>query len=63
MRRRRSELGLTPTQLGALVGREAATITFYELGYRTPALGAVCALADAFGCTPNDLLTRDPVSV
>ena len=56
MRRRRQATGLTRTQLGARINRCAETIGFYELGLRTPQLGALCDICDVLGCRPNDLL-------
>jgi transcriptional regulator with XRE-family HTH domain len=56
MRRRRRALGINPTELGATIGRCTETVAFYELGFRTPPLSVVCAICDALGCTPNDLV-------
>lgn len=56
LRRRRVALDMSPTQLGARIDRCADTVSFYELGFRTPPLRVLCAISDELGCQPTDLL-------
>ena len=63
--RRRS--GITQAQLAASLGlRSSSTITMWETGDRNPSSSILPRLADALGCTIDELYERDspePVGV
>ncbi|HLX77618.1 MAG TPA: helix-turn-helix domain-containing protein [Acidimicrobiales bacterium] len=56
LRRRR---GLTLSQLGTLVGRQASYLSQLENGHREPRLSMVNELASALGCRTADLLDAE----
>ena len=56
---KRTERGLTQTQLAARAGTTPATISRLESGVRTPTLGMLNALAEALECSMRDLIS-DP---
>ena len=55
LRVRRAELDMTQAELSERSGVNIATINSYENGGYTPGADKLCALAEALGCTPNDL--------
>jgi DNA-binding Xre family transcriptional regulator len=55
LRRRRLDARITPTVLGALVGRSADTIHGYESGRTDPPTSILLAICDELKCTPSDL--------
>ena len=59
--RRRS--GITQAQLAASLGlRSSSTITMWETGDRNPSSSILPRLADALGCTIDELYERDSPS-
>ncbi len=52
----RKKEGLTQEMLGAALGVDRSTYTYYETGKSSPDLRMVCRLAGIFRVTPNDLL-------
>ena len=56
LRVRRAELDMTQAELADLSGVNIATINSYENGGYTPGADKLWLLAEAMGCTPNDLL-------
>lgn len=60
MRQLRTQQGLTPATLASRVDRSSQSISRYELGRTQPPTAVLCALADALGVEPGDLLTSHP---
>ena len=56
LRVKRAELDMTQAELAEKSGVNIATINSYEQEGYTPGADKLCLLADALGCTPNDLL-------
>lgn len=56
LRERRSRAGLTQAKLAGRGGLNASFVSQLERGVRAPSLLAVCALADALGTTPSEML-------
>jgi DNA-binding XRE family transcriptional regulator len=56
LRERRSRAALTQAKLGGRSGLNASFVSQLERGVRAPSLLAVCALADALGTTPSEIL-------
>jgi ribosome-binding protein aMBF1 (putative translation factor) len=56
LRERRSQAGLTQAKLAGRSGLNASFVSQLERGVRAPSLLAVCALADALGTTPSEIL-------
>lgn len=58
IRWRREAKGMTQQELGNRCGVSDAMVCFYERGQRMPSLPTAAALADALGCTVDELLGR-----
>lgn len=58
MRDRRKKLGMTQQQLAWMVGVNRATLAKYENGARVPSMRAAKALANALGCTLDELVAE-----
>lgn len=56
----RRSRGLTAAQLSAAAGLSPAAVANIERGEYDPGLGTLCALADALGVAPRDLLPDPP---
>lgn len=56
IRGRRAEMDITQAELAERAGVNITTIGAYESGERTPGADKLFAIADALGCTPNDLM-------
>jgi serine/threonine-protein kinase len=56
LRERRSQAGFTQARLAGRSGLNASFVSQLERGVRAPSLLAVCALADALGTTPSEIL-------
>lgn len=52
----RAEAGLTQKQLADKVLCDHTLIAKMEIGVREPKAAMIVAMAEALGCTPNDLL-------
>lgn len=52
----RKEKNLTQEALATLLGVERTTVTMWESGQNTPPTKYLVTLADALGCTLDDLL-------
>ena len=61
LRKFRELRGMTQAQMGARSAVAAASISHFETGQRTPALGTLIKLADALNVTVDALLGRAPV--
>lgn len=59
LRSRRGFLGISQEELAERAGVNSRSISQYEIGTCSPTLANVAKLADALGCTPNDLLGWD----
>ena len=46
----------TQAELAAALGVHTLTISKWERGESAPSISRLCQLAEALGCTPNDLL-------
>lgn len=51
----RAERGMTQEELAAASGVSVDSIGSYERAASAPLLETTCKLAEALGCTPNDL--------
>ena len=51
----RRAAGLSQEELAARSGVSAASLIKYESGEMTPGIDKVISMAEALGCTPNDL--------
>lgn len=58
IRWRREAKGLTQPELGRQCDVSAAAINQFEHGLKVPSLVTAVALADALGCTVDELLGR-----
>ena len=58
IRLRREAKGMTQLELANRCGVSDAMVCFYERGQRMPSLPTAAALADALGCTVDELLGR-----
>jgi transcriptional regulator with XRE-family HTH domain len=58
LRRAREERGLSQAQLGEKAGLQAAAISHFENGRRSPSFDNLRALADALNIATDDLLGR-----
>lgn len=58
LKRRREELGLTQTEVGARAGIAAASVSHFETGQRLPSLESLMKLADALSLSVDTLLGR-----
>lgn len=56
LRAARARADMSQQQLANKVGLSAASIISYEHGSRLPGVDKAYALAQALGCTPNDLI-------
>ena len=56
IRKRRKEAGLSQMELAAMVAVEQGSISKFENGTKTPSIAMGKALADALGCTLNELI-------
>lgn len=56
LREWRSRAGLTQAKLAGMGGLNASFVSQLERGVKAPSLLAVCALADALGATPSEML-------
>jgi transcriptional regulator with XRE-family HTH domain len=54
----RQAAGLSPEQIGVAVRRSALTVLAYERGTVLPSAAMVAALADAIGCSVEELFER-----
>lgn len=52
----RKEKGLLQEDLANLIGLKVGTISKYEQGDRTPGINQLVVIAEALGCTTNDIL-------
>ena len=55
----RKQKGITQEELAAELGVTAAAVSKWENGYTQPDIFMLCALADFFGVTTDELLGRD----
>ena len=60
MRRRRVARKIRPELMAVLTGLSVMSISGYERGRITPSTKALCRIATALACSPNDLLVLDP---
>lgn len=58
IRLRREAKGMTQLELANRCGVTDAMVCYYERGFRMPSLPTAAALADALGCTVDELLGR-----
>ena len=58
IRWRREAKGMTQQELGNRCGVSDAMVCYYERGQKMPRLPTAAALADALGCTVDELLGR-----
>lgn len=58
IRWRREAKGMTQQELANRCGVTDAMVCYYERGQRMPSLPTAAALADALGCTVDELLGR-----
>ena len=56
----RETLGITQTMLAEMLGVSQPAIANWENGIRKPDIYMLKKIADALGCTADDLLTDDP---
>lgn len=63
IRNRRLEAGWNQSELGAKVGVSQEMICYFERGYKIPTLPLGAAIANALGCTVNELLEDKSPSV
>jgi hypothetical protein len=52
----RQAAGLSPTTLGAAIGRSSFSVTLYEAGKTDPPVGVLCSVARVLGVSPMELL-------
>ena len=60
----RKKQGLSQRELGEKVGKKQQQIGQYEAGTRSPKINTIKAIANALGCSVNDLqprYTEDPI--
>jgi transcriptional regulator with XRE-family HTH domain len=62
LREARKSAGLSPEHLAISVGRSSYSIREYEMGRVTPSVTTLAAMADAVGCTVDDLLAEEEVA-
>ena len=55
LRAERARCDLSQEELAARSGVSAASLIKYESGEMTPGIDMVISMAEALGCTPNDL--------
>lgn len=55
LRAERARRDLSQEELAARSGVSAASLIKYESGEMTPGIDKVISMAEALGCTPNDL--------
>ena len=58
IKRRRIEMGLNRHALAKKMGMKRDCIDKWETGASLPRVDSLCDLADAFGCTTDELLGR-----
>ena len=58
IRLRREAKGLSQKELGQMCGVSGVMVGYYERGLRQPTLPIAMALADALGCTLDELTGR-----
>lgn len=58
VRQLREKMELSQQQLAELIGVNQAMICFIEAGTKVPSLAVTISLANAFGCTIDDLVGR-----
>lgn len=56
LRGKRAEADMSQTELAERSGVSQTTVFQYEDGTQTPGADKLFALAEALGCTPNDLI-------
>ena len=56
LRAERGRCDVSQSELADKTGINIATISQYEDGAYVPGVDKLCALANALGCTPNDLI-------
>ena len=60
IRELRQRSGITQAQLAASLGlKSSSTITMWEIGDRSPSSSILSRLADALGCTIDELYEQD----
>ena len=52
--------GITPAELGRIMGVDQAAVTRWERGLVLPRAAKIPKLADLFGCTIDQLYGREP---
>lgn len=62
MRALRERAGLTGVELAEKIGVSPATINYLETRHGNTTVDKLCAIADALGCTTDELLGRDSVT-
>lgn len=55
LRAERARFDISQEELAARSGVSAASLIKYESGEMTPGIDKVISMAEALGCTPNDL--------
>ena len=55
----RKSAGLTQQQLADFIGVKRTTLSMWEIGENTPPTKYLLSLAEALGCTVEDLLKSD----
>lgn len=62
LRAERARAGMSQGELAEKSGVNVTTISAYERGDMVPGAGNLFALADALGCTPNDIMGWKPAA-
>lgn len=55
IRAERARADLTQEELALRLGTTKSTVSMWESGGQIPGADKICAIAQALGCTPNDL--------
>ena len=58
VKRRREQMELSQQQLADLIGVNQAMIHYIEAGTKVPSLAVTISLANAFGCSIDELVGR-----
>lgn len=56
LRGKRAEADISQEELASKCGISTSSVIAYESGDTCPLFETACALAEALGCTPNDLI-------